>query len=147
MQINTTTEPLKQPVAEKAEVTFPAGLIGLPHLTRFQLIADPNIYPLVILRHLGEEQIDFLAVDPSVVLTKYNMVIPDADAEELGLSPVGENPLILNIAIIHPTEPKKVTTNLTAPLIINRQTGAGKQVVLENADSYSAKHELNIEAP
>ena len=146
MQINTTTEP-KKLAAEKAEITLPAGLIGLPHLTRVQLIADPEIYPLVILRNSGEEQLDFLAVDPTVVLAEYNMVVPDADAEELGLTPSGEAPLILNIAIIQSTEPKKITTNLTAPLIINRQTGIGKQVLLENAASFSAEHQLDVAAP
>jgi len=146
MEINTTTQP-KQVAAEKTEISLPSGLIGLPELTRFELIADPEICPLVILRNLGEEEIDFLAVDPSVVLPQYNMVVPDADAEELGLTPSGMAPLILNIAIVSSTEPKKVTTNLTAPILINRETGIGKQVLLENADIYSAEHQLEVEAP
>ena len=146
MQINTNTQP-KQLVAEKAEISLPGGLLGLPELKSFQLLADPEIYPLVVLRHLGEEALDFLAVDPSVVLTQYNMVVPDADAQELGLSASGEAPLILNIAIIQSNEPKKITANLTAPIIINRQTGIGKQVLLENAASFSAEHELKIDEP
>ena len=146
MEINTTTQP-KQVAAEKTEISLPSGLIGLPELTRFELIADPEICPLVILRNLGEEEIDFLAVDPSVVLPQYNMVVPDADAEELGLSPSAMAPLILNIAIVSSTEPKKVTANLTAPILINRETGIGKQVLLENADIYSAEHQLEVEAP
>jgi len=146
MEINTNTQ-TKQLVAEKAEISLPDGLIGLPHLTSFQLIADPEIYPMVVLRHVGEEALDFLAVDPAVVLTQYNMVVPDADAEALGLKPSGEAPLILNIAIIQSTEPKKITANLKSPIIINRQTGIGKQVLLENAASYSAEHQLEIDEP
>jgi len=144
MKLQTPNES-HQPVAEKAEVTFPSGLIGLPNLTRFQLIVDPKLYPLVVLRHLGEEELDYMAVDPSIVLKTYSMVIPDADAEELGISPDGECPIILNIAIVHPTNPKKATANLQSPLIINRQTGVGKQILLENCSSYAVDHELDLQ--
>jgi flagellar assembly factor FliW len=142
VQLHTTTKSQQQPVAEKAEVTLPSGLVGLPHLTRFHLISDPEIYPFVILRHRGEEEIDFLAVDPSVVLTEYRLEVPDADAEKLGISLAGENPLILNIAIIQSSELQKVTVNLMAPVLFNRQTGIGKQILLENCSSYSAEHLL-----
>ncbi|MEI6035190.1 MAG: flagellar assembly protein FliW [Verrucomicrobiae bacterium] len=146
MQINTATEFPKQLVGEKAEVTIPAGLVGLPLLTKFLLISDPGIYPFVILRHFGEEEIDFLAVDPSTVLKEYSLDVSDGDAGELGLSASGTAPLILNIAIIHPTEPPSITVNLMAPVLFNRETGMGKQILLENADNYSAEHPLDIEA-
>ena len=144
MEIHSTTEP-KKIVAEKAEVTLPCGLIGLPLLTRFLLITDPEIFPFVILRHLGEEEMDFLAIDPSTAIKEYNLEVSDADAEELGLSQDGEPPLILNIAIIQSTEPPNITTNLMAPILFNRQTGIGKQVLLENSSVYSAEHQLDIE--
>jgi flagellar assembly factor FliW len=143
MQIHTTNESL-QPAAEKAEVTIPSGLIGLSHLTSFQIIADPDISPFVVLRHQGEEEMDFLAVDPSKVLKEYNLEVSDADAEELGISLSGNSPLILNVAIIQSTEPPKITANLMAPILFNRETGMGRQVLLENSSSYSAEHQLDI---
>jgi len=143
MKIQASNKP-HQHAAEKAEVTFPSGLIGLPHLTRFQLIVDPKLYPLVILRHLGEDELDYMTVDPTIVLKEYSMSIPDADAEELGISPDGEAPIILNIALVHPTDPKKATANLQSPLVINRQTGIGKQILLENCSSYSVEQELDL---
>ena len=121
-----------------------SGLIGLPLLTRFLLISDPEIYPFVILRHQGEGEMDFLAIDPSAALREYNLEVADADAEELGLTAGGQTPLILNIAIIQSTEPPKITANLMAPILFNRQTGIGKQVILENASSFSAEHQLEI---
>jgi len=144
MQIQSTTEPKKKG-AENAEVSIPSGLIGLPSLTRFLLISDPEIYPFVILRHKGEGEMDFLAVDPSAALREYNLEVADADAEELGLLPGGQPPLILNIAIILSTEPPKITANLMAPILFNRQTGIGKQILLENSSSYSAEHQLDIQ--
>ena len=143
MQIQPITEP-KKIVAENALVTIPCGLIGLPIFTRFLLITDPDIYPFVILRHLGEEEVDFLAVDPFAALKEYNLEVSDVDAEELCLTSSGRPPLILNIAILQSTEPPKITTNLMAPILFNRQTGVGKQVLLENSGQYSAEHQLDI---
>jgi flagellar assembly factor FliW len=145
MQIHATNES-PQPAAEKAEVTIPAGLIGLSHLTSFHIIADPEIFPFVVLRHEGKEEMDFLAVDPSKVLKEYNLEVSDADAEVLGLSLSGKNPLILNVAIVQSTEPPIITANLMAPILFNRETGIGRQILLENASSYSAEHHLDIVA-
>lgn len=144
MKIHTTTESL-QPAAEKADVTLPSGLIGLSHLTHFQILADPEISPFVILRHTGAEEMDFLAVDPSTVLKEYSLEVSDADAEDLGLTSSGNNPLILNVAIIQSIEPPKITANLMAPILFNRETGMGRQILLENSGNYSAEHQLDIE--
>jgi flagellar assembly factor FliW len=143
MQLHTTNNHL-QSSGEKAEVTMPSGLIGLSHLTSFELIADPEIFPFVILRHRGVEEMDFLTVDPSKVFSEYKLEVSDADAEELGLSPSGGNPLILNVAIIQSIEPPKVTANMMAPILFNRETGTGRQVLLENSSNYSAEHPLDI---
>jgi len=68
--------------------------------------------------------------------------IGDADAEALGLVGPDSNPLILNVATIKSYEPQKVTLNLAAPILINRRTRVGKQVVLLNYQSYSTTHVL-----
>ncbi len=144
MHLHTTTKLQEKPAAEKAEVTLPSGLIGLPQFTSFQLITDPEITPFVVLRHLGEEGLDFLMVDPFKVLTEYNLEVPDADAEKLGLSASGQTPLILNVVIVASIDPPNITANLMAPILFNRETGMGKQILLENCSSYSAEHLLDI---
>jgi flagellar assembly factor FliW len=144
MQIETSnTSP--QPDIEKGEIVLPHGLIGLKTFNRFQLIADQTLYPFVIMRSLGEEEIDFVTVDPSCVIPNYRLDISDAEAEELGLKSPEDNPLVLNISIIHSSDPPKVTSNLIAPVVVNRQTGIGKQIVLENYQEYSTEHPLILE--
>jgi len=146
MHLHTTAEIQQKPTAEKAEVILSSGLIGLPHLTSFLLITDPEIHPFVVLRHQGEEELDFLTVDPFKGLTEYHLEVPDTDAEELGLSASGKPPLILNIAIIQSVKPPRITANLMAPILFNRETGFGKQILLENCSSYSAEHLLDTKS-
>ena len=121
---------------------MPEGLIGLPDFNRFELIVDPESLPFVVLRAVEGDEIQIPAVEPVGLVENYRLDIGDADAEMLGLVGADANPLILNVATIKSYEPQKVTLNLAAPILINRRTRVGKQVVLLNYPSYSTTHVL-----
>jgi flagellar assembly factor FliW len=121
---------------------MPEGLIGLPDFNKFELIADPESLPFVVLRAIEGDEIQIPAVEPVGLVENYRLDIGDADAEMLGLVGADANPLILNVATIKSYEPQKVTLNLAAPILINRRTRVGKQVVLLNYQSYSTTHVL-----
>lgn len=121
---------------------MPEGLIGLPDFKRFELIVDPESLPFVVLRAVEGDEIQIPAVEPVGLVENYRLDIGDADAEMLGLVGVDANPLILNVATIKSYEPQKVTLNLAAPILINRRTRVGKQVVLMNYQNYSTTHVL-----
>jgi len=121
---------------------MPEGLIGLTDFKKFELIVDPESLPFVVLRAIEGDEIQIPAVEPVGLVENYRLDIGDADAEMLGLVGVDANPLILNVATIKSYEPQKVTLNLAAPILINRRTRVGKQVVLLNYQSYSTTHVL-----
>lgn len=121
---------------------MPEGLIGLPDFKRFELIVDPESLPFVVLRAVEGDEIQIPAVEPVGLVENYRLDIGDADAEMLGLVGEDSNPLILNVATIKSYEPQKVTLNLAAPILINRRTRVGKQVVLMNYQNYSTTHVL-----
>ena len=121
---------------------MPEGLIGLPDFNKFELIVDPESLPFVVLRAVEGDEIQIPAVEPLGLVENYRLDIGDADAEMLGLVGADANPLILNVATIKSYEPQKVTLNLAAPILINRRTRVGKQVVLLNYQSYSTTHVL-----
>jgi flagellar assembly factor FliW len=121
---------------------MPEGLIGLPDFNKFELIVDPESLPFVVLRAVEGDEIQIPAVEPVGLVENYRLDIGDADADTLGLVGADANPLILNVATIKSYEPQKVTLNLAAPILINRRTRVGKQVVLLNYQSYSTTHVL-----
>jgi flagellar assembly factor FliW len=121
---------------------MPEGLIGLPDFKKFELIVDPDSLPFVVLHAIEGDDIQIPAIEPIGFVENYRLDIGDADAEMLGLVGADANPLILNVATIKSYEPQKVTLNLAAPILINRRTRVGKQVVLLNYQSYSTTHVL-----
>ncbi|MFZ9920039.1 MAG: flagellar assembly protein FliW [Terrimicrobiaceae bacterium] len=121
---------------------MPEGLIGLSDFKNFELIVDPDTLPFVVLRSFNGDEIQIPALEPVNFVQNYKLNIGDEDAETLGLRGADSNPLILNVATIKSFEPQKVTLNLAAPILINRRTRIGKQVVLVNYQDYSTQHVL-----
>jgi flagellar assembly factor FliW len=121
---------------------MPEGLIGLSDFKNFELIVDPESLPFVILRCVNGDEIQIPAVEPIGLVESYKLNINDEDADAIGLRGEDANPLILNVATIKSFEPQKVTLNLAAPILINRRTRVGKQVVLANYQDYSTTHVL-----
>jgi flagellar assembly factor FliW len=121
---------------------MPEGLIGLPEFKKFELIVDPESLPFVVLRSVEGDEIQIPAVEPVGLVDRYKLDLNDQDADILGLVGSDSNPLILNVATIKSYEPQKVTLNLAAPILINRRTRVGKQVVLVNYQDYSTAHVL-----
>ncbi len=121
---------------------MPEGLIGLPDFKKFQLIVDPESLPFVVLHSTEGDSIQIPALEPVGFVENYKLNINDEDAQLLGLKGADSNPLILNVATIKSFEPQKVTLNLAAPIIINRRTRVGKQVLLINYQDYSTAHVL-----
>jgi flagellar assembly factor FliW len=103
---------------------------------------DPESLPFVVLRAIEGDEIQIPAVEPVGLVENYRLDIGDPDAETFGLVGADSNPLILNVATIKSYDPQKVTLNLAAPILINRRTRVGKQVVLINYQSYSTTHVL-----
>ncbi len=122
-------------------VHFPLGLIGLSDLKTFDLASLKDSWPLMSLNSTGEEKISFLVVEPHSLIENYDVDLTDDDIEFLEIKAV-EDVLVLAIVTVRSLQPQIVTANLAGPLIINRVTSTGKQVILANADSYSTEHAL-----
>ena len=142
MTMQLTTESLPtQPGLDRLEIDLPSGLIGLPTLRRFEVTALTDSWPFLNLRSLGEEELHFLAVAPQNLIPDYELEIHDADAEALELDSA-EDAIIYNIVTVHPGARQYVTANLIGPIVVNRRTRIGKQLILANSDQFSAKHAL-----
>jgi flagellar assembly factor FliW len=127
---------------ETLEITLPQGLMGLPELTEFELTPLMHSAPFLRLRSVGELALDFLLVEPGNFVDDYAFELSDEVANALHLESA-EDVLILNIVTLHSQEPRYVTVNLIGPIILNRRTLFGRQIVLpRHAQTYSATHPL-----
>jgi len=130
--------------AASNQVRLPMGLLGFESIKDYVLLANPAEAPFAWLQVEGNTSLAFMAfvvVDPFLVMPNYKPDIPQPDVEFLGLKDASDA-VLLNIVTIH--GPDRATVNLKGPIVINRHTHVGKQVIIVNAADYSVQHPLPI---
>jgi flagellar assembly factor FliW len=136
-----TIETEALPQAVTCEVRLPMGILGFEQMKKYLLIANPEEQPFRWLQVEDNASLAFVVIDPFLVVPDYQPDLPQSDVEFLGLASPAEAAL-LNIVTLHGSN--QATVNLKGPVVINRNTGVGKQVILTNAASYSVQHPLPL---
>lgn len=136
--VNPTPEPAVA-APEVSAVRLPTGLLGFEQIKDFLLIANAGEEPFHWLQVKDNPALAFVVVEPFLVMADYHPDIPQPDVEFLGLS-APEDALLLNIVTLH--GPNNATINLKGPVVLNRHTRIGKQVIIANAAEYSVRHPL-----
>lgn len=119
-------------------LTFPDGLPGFSHLSRFQISQDEEGSPFFSLRSLEEEQVGFWLLDPFLFFPHYEFTLIDAVRAQLQIQD-GMPLSVRNIITVR--ENGEVTVNLKAPIIINEAKLLAKQVIV-NDGNYEIRHPL-----
>lgn len=127
--------------AAASNVRLPMGLLGFERMKDYFLIANPEEEPFGWLKAKGDASIAFVVLNPFLIVPEYHPDIPQGDVEFLGLKSA-EDAMVLNIVTVH--KHGQATMNLKGPIVINRNTGVGKQVVIANGADYSVQHPLLV---
>ena len=123
------------------EVRLPMGLLGFERIKEYLLLANPVEEPFAWLQVKDNSSLAFVVINPFLVMPDYHPDIPEPDVTFLDLK--GEDDAqLFNIVTIHPSG--SATVNLKGPVVINRHTRVGKQVVIANATAYSVQHPLPV---
>jgi len=125
-------------IIQTLQVQLPLGLLGFEQIKTYSLISRPEEEPFRWLSVPQGEDLAFLVVPPCFVLPDYAPDLNDDDAHFLEI----RNPddaLVLNIVTLKPDG--SATVNLKGPIVINRHTMIGKQVVLSQSN-YAIKHPI-----
>lgn len=123
------------------DVRIPAGLLGFEHMKDYLLIAKPEEAPFRWLQVKGNPSLAFVVIEPFFFLPDYQPDIPQADVDFLGLLSPDDAAVY---AIVNVAGPNRASANLKGPIVINRNTGLAKQVVVANAAQYSVQHPLPV---
>lgn len=135
------TETQNATAADQHLLHLPFGLIGLPKLNTFSLSPIENSWPFMSMKWLGPERMDFVVIDPSGLIPDYEIELGDEDADSLEIRSA-DDAQVLNIVTVHSSRPHFVTVNLVGPVIVNRHTNTGKQIIILNWGRYSSQHPL-----
>jgi flagellar assembly factor FliW len=128
-------------IAEPATLHLPFGLLGFERIKRYRLIPAPEAPPFYWLQMAGDPSLAFLVIPPEGIIPNYFPEISSDDVDYLELGDSAEAG-ILNIVVLKPGG--RTTVNLKGPIIFNRNSLKGKQVILANANDYALKYTLPL---
>jgi flagellar assembly factor FliW len=128
------------------EIELPQGIIGFANYKRAELLYLPDHLPFLWMKLYGPtDNLHFIVIEPGGIIPGYEPEIFDEDAEQLDLQTPGEA-MILNIVTLKRQNPVEASVNLVGPVVVNRRTRLGRQLVVSNYSRYSANHAL-LEKP
>lgn len=113
-------------IDDRQRIGLPWGLLGFEDLRDWVLL-DAAQAPFYWLQSLQRPEVAFVLIDPLVFRPDYE---PGADPAELaGLELAAPGDALVLVIVTVPSEGARMTANLQGPLLINRRTRTGRQVV------------------
>jgi flagellar assembly factor FliW len=141
MRCAEASEPEVVAVQHENIIRMPLGLLGFEHIKEYVLLANPDEAPFLWLQVLADPSLAFLAISPFIVLSDYAPDLGPEDADFLELTQP-HDALVFNIVTLRPGG--RATVNLRGPVVVNRRTLLGRQVIPLNAAEYDLRHPLPI---
>jgi flagellar assembly factor FliW len=127
-------------VDEELIIDMPDGLIGFERCRRFVVITPGEESAFRWFQSLDDGAVAFPIIEPWHFMEDYAPTISDMDVRLLGLSQ--EVPrLVFAVVTVPKHDPRSMTANLLAPLVINAGTRQGRQVIATD-DRYTTRHRI-----
>lgn len=117
-------------VESEAVVHIPSGLPGFVARKEFAVVAHPGGGPFNWLQSTEEPGLAFVIADPLYFCPDYRVSISRAEVEDLDLEDEKEAQVWVVCGMS--SDPEEITANLAAPIVVNRTSRMGKQVLMQN---------------
>lgn len=116
-------------VPEEHVLTLPEGMIGFPQFRTYAIIDNPHWAPFQWMQSVEEVVLSFVIVEAKKIFPDYAPEAPGFDTVYVVITL--EDPLT------------ESTANLKGPIVVNRSTRTGRQLVLEDP-RYPTKQKIFI---
>jgi len=126
-------------VDESKIIVMRDGILGFNSLNRFVMIVHEEGSPFHWFQSLEDGSTAFITMNPFIIKSDYEPEIDDRTIEMLEVDKAEDIELMVILTIR--SEPVKMTANLRAPLVINKQKKIASQVVLED-DQYPVQYNV-----
>lgn len=143
--LETPSAEIDQPIANR--FTLPQGIIGFRDYTQAELVYLPDHLPFLWMKlSNGKDTVHFVVIEPAGLIADYTPEVFDDDAAQLDLRDSSEA-MVLNVVTLEQQRPLEAKVNLIGPILVNRRTKIGRQLVISNYSRYSAHHPLVESTP
>ncbi len=136
-----TLEPV--PVHDENVLRLPLGLLGFEQFKRYVLLSRPEEAPFLWLQVIDQPNLAFVVVSPTAVAADYEPEVSAEDIQFLDLR-APEDAMVFNIVTLRGQH--HATVNLKGPVLVNRRTLIGKQIVPLNAAALSVCQPISVTA-
>lgn len=122
-------------IEDEKVITLVNGLLGFEEYKKYVILFDSEKSSgdsISWLQSADEQTLALPVISPLYVKNDYNPTLEDELLAPLG--EVAEEGYYVLVTMRIPSDPKEVSCNLKAPIIINPNTMLGCQVIVENAD-------------
>ncbi len=134
-----TTRFGKLSIRQDETITFPQGLIGFEHHTKWAILADESNDSVGWLQSIDQADLAFAVVSPRRYVPGYKVRISPEQATSLKLD-AGMETFVL---VIVSRENSLISVNLRAPLLVNLSLQLGRQVI--TTDEQPLRHVIATE--
>ena len=124
---------------EKDIVIFNKGLLGFNELKKYFLIDLEEVKPFKILHSLENDEVGMIVISPYDFFEDYEIKLNEEIIQRLEIKSE-KDVMIVNTVTLN-SDPKKITTNLQGPIIINISNNLGEQLIIDNS-KYKVKEPL-----
>lgn len=124
---------------EKDVLTFNKGILGFENLRKFILIDLKEYEPFKLFHSLEDDELGIIVTSPYEFFDKYEVKLNDDIIQYLGIKKP-EEVIILTTVTLN-SDPKKITTNLQGPIVLNTLKNLGEQIIIDNG-KYKVKESL-----
>lgn len=139
MTTTAITEAPEAAISKECSIELPLGLLGFESIKHFILSGSPDEAPFQCLQMVDAPRHSFVVVEPATIVADYHPDLSDEDVRFLGLGHA-DDALVLNIVTLRSSG--RHTMNLKGPIVVNRRTQIGKQVIPLNASRFPLQHPL-----
>ncbi len=120
-------------------LTFDEGLPGFEAIHRFVLLQPDEGSLFMWLQAVDDPRLAFVIVNPNDFFSGYRLELSEEDRRHLGLASADEGAAFAIVVV--PDDPREMTANLKAPVVVNPETRHGRQVIV-NTKGYGLKHRI-----
>jgi flagellar assembly factor FliW len=131
-------------VTEEEVIVLPEGMLGFSDCSQFTLITDELGEPFEWMQSLEQPGLAFVVIEPSRILTEYHFSVKKDQIKALQTDKVED--LLVYVIVTMAGSILDVTVNLQGPIVVNKHTRVGQQIVL-NDPKFSTRHPLFTDEP
>jgi flagellar assembly factor FliW len=121
-------------------ITFAHGIPGFERVQSYLILKSNMEEPIAYLQSVDDNRLHFVIINPFYVHMNYEFQIDTADQVDLEIK--SEEDVEVWSIITTSGQIQETTINFLAPIIINKKSRLGKQIILHSS-AYRTKHRLS----